>query len=144
MQEFIEITRTISSKLLIWLALIFGLYSSTGYSNGWEHTSIDFDVLVQALNDANPNVRRRAAESLGFRKQAGATEALLARLEENEPVERVRQQIYGALGKLGEPAVIVAISECLANETSVALRSQCASALGNIDSQAAEQLALQT
>jgi HEAT repeat protein len=127
---------------LIWIALIFGLYSAGSYSNGWEHTSIDFEVLVKALNDANPGVRRRAAESMGFRAQPGATEALLARLEQDEPVERVRQEIYGALGRLGESSAVPAIGNCLGNEGSAALRSRCAAALGNMDSNAAQRLAL--
>ncbi|MDH3762727.1 MAG: HEAT repeat domain-containing protein [Gammaproteobacteria bacterium] len=142
MRNNIEITGAIRLKLLILLVLIFVSYSPIGYSNGWEHTSIDFEVLVKALNDANPGVRRRAAESMGFRAQSGATAALLARLDKNEPVERVRQQIYGALGRLGDTSAVPAIRSCLGNESSAALRSQCAAALGNIDSKAAQRLAL--
>ncbi len=144
MQDFIEATRTIPAKLLIWLIIVSGFYCPASYSNGWEHTSIDFDVLVLALNDANPNVRRRAAESMGFRQQPEATDALLARLKTNEPVARVRQEIYGALGRLGESSALDAFRDCLTNETAIALRAQCTGALGNIDTRAAEQLALQS
>lgn len=142
MKTVIEITRGIDFNLLIWLTFSIVIYAPVSDANGWEHTSIDFEVLQQALNDANPNVRRRAAESLGFRQQAGATEALLARLEKDEPVASVRQEIYGALGRLGESQAIDSMRNCLENEGSAALRSQCAGALGNFDSQAAELLAL--
>ncbi|MBT8435090.1 MAG: HEAT repeat domain-containing protein, partial [Gammaproteobacteria bacterium] len=119
-----------------------GCYSQYAYSNGWEHTSIDFNILVLALDDPNPNIRRRAAESLGFRQQAGSTDALLARLEKNEKDARVRQEIYGALGKVGEKTALGAIQACLEQEKDILARAQCAAALGNIDSELAEQLAL--
>ena len=125
-----------------WLLFALACHAPNAHSNGWEHTSIDFEVLVKALNDANPNVRLRAAESLGFRQQSGATDALLARLEQNEPVERVRQEIYSALGKIGEPSALAEIGNCLLDEASAAVRAECASAVGNIDSREAEQLAL--
>ena len=122
--------------------VISGCYSQYAYSNGWEHTSIDFSILVSALDDPNPNIRRRAAESLGFRQQAGTTDALLARLEKNETDSRVRQEIYGALGKIGEETALDTIQACLEKEKDIVVRAQCATALGNIDSELAEQLAL--
>ena len=131
-------------KPLVWLFFVFALYCPASYSNGWEHTSIDFEVLVSALHDANPNLRRRAAESLGFRPQAGATDALLARLEKNEPVARVRQEIFNALGRIGEESALGAFDDCLTNEAAIAVRMQCATALGNYNSPAAEQLALKS
>jgi len=131
-----------SKQVLLCLVVISGCYSQYAYSNGWEHTSIDFNVLVLALDDPNPNIRRRAAESLGFRQQAGTTDALLARLEKNETDARVRQEIYGALGKVGEKTALGAVQACLEKEKDIVVRAQCAGALGNIDSELAEQLAL--
>ncbi|MBT8435378.1 MAG: HEAT repeat domain-containing protein, partial [Gammaproteobacteria bacterium] len=130
-------------QVLLCLVVILGCYSQYAHSNGWEHTSIDFNVLVLALDDPNPNIRRRAAESLGFRQQAGTTDVLLARLEKNETDARVRQEIYGALGKVGAKTALRAIQACLEKEKDIAVRAQCAGALGNIDSELAEQLALQ-
>jgi len=127
----------------IWLVCVVGFNSPSSHSNGWEHTAIDFDVLVAALNDANPNLRRRAAESIGYRPQAGATAALLARLEQNESAARVRQEIYLALGKIGEAPALAAIESCLVDETDIAARAQCAAALGNYRTPAAQRLALQ-
>jgi HEAT repeat protein len=130
-------------KPLLCLVLVSLCHARNAYPNGWEHTSIDFNVLVSSLDDPNPAIRRRAAESLGFRRQAGTTDALLARLEKNEPIARVRQEIYSALGKIGENKALVAIQDCFENEKDVPVRAQCAGALGNIDSSLAEQLALQ-
>jgi len=129
---------------VVWLVFVLAFYSPVSYSNGWEHTSIDFEVLVSALNDTNPNLRRRAAESLGFRPQAGATDALLARLGKNESVARVRQEIYNALGRIAEESALDAIGDCLANETTIVVRAQCAAALGSYSSPAAEHLALKS
>ncbi len=134
--------RKILTGLVLSAALVLGFYSPVPFANGWEHTSIDFSVLVAALNDDNPNLRRRAAESIGFRPQAGATAVLLARLSKKEPVARVRQEIFHALGKIGEPTAVEAIADCIINETSIAVRAQCAAALGNIGTTAAEVLAL--
>jgi len=136
-------SRKIFANSSIWLVCIIGFNSPPSHSNGWEHTAINFEVLVAALNDANPNLRRRAAESIGFRPQAGATAALLARLEQNESAARVRQEIYLALGKLGETPALDAIESCLINETDIAARAQCAAALGNFHTPAAQRLALQ-
>ena len=72
----------------------------------------------------------------------GAAEALLARLEQSEPVVRVRQEIFRALGRLGAEASLAAIEACLAEESEIAVRVECARAPGNIDSPRAEKLAL--
>jgi len=123
---------------------ILAFFSQNTYSNGWEHTSIDLNILVLALDDPNPSMRQRAAESLGFRPEIDATNALLARLKKNEPVGRVRQEIYSALGKIGEDFALSPIKNCLDNEKDIAVRAQCAAALGNIKSKISEQLALES
>ena len=130
-------------KPLLCLVLVWACYSQNAYPNGWEHTSIDFNVLVSSLDDSNPEIRRRAAESLGFRQQEGTTDALLGRLEKNEPTARVRQEIFRALGKIGENKALGAIQNCLEKEKETPVRVQCAGALGNIDSALAERLALE-
>ena len=132
----------ISANHLRWIPLLTALLGCAAFANGWEHTAIDIEVLKQALDDPNPNVRRRAAESIGYRNQEDATASLLARLKKPEPVARVRQQIFGALGMLGDAAALEAIRNCLGEETEVAVRAQCAGALHNIESADAEQLAL--
>lgn len=138
----LKATSKIPLRLVLSVVLAAGFYCPAAHANGWEHTSIDFSVLVAALNDKNPNLRRRAAESLGFRPQAGVTDALLARLSQVEPVARVRQEIFHALGKIGEASAVDAIADCIANETSIPVRAQCAAAVGNFSSAVAEDLAL--
>ena len=130
-------------KPLLCLVLTSACYSQHAYPNGWEHTSIDFNLLVSSLDDPNPEIRRRAAESLGFRRQQGTTDALLARLEKNEPIAPVRREIFSALGKIGENRALGAIRNCLEKEKETLVRAQCAGALGNIDSSTAERLALE-
>jgi len=127
---------------LLFLAIILGCCARAVYANGWEHTSIDLDILLAALDDVNPHIRQRAAESLGYRKQAGVSEALLARLGKSESNARVRQTIYGSLGKIGDPAALGVIKSCLDQEKDNAVRAQCAGTMGNFDSPLAEQLAL--
>ena len=128
--------------LLLSLAIILGCCTRAVYANGWEHTSIGLEILLEALDDTNPRIRQRAAESLGYRKRTGTTEALLTRLDKNEPNARVRQTIYGSLGKIGDPAALGAIKSCLDQEQDNAVRAQCAGTLGNFDSPLAEQIAL--
>ena len=111
-------------------------------ANGWEHTSIKLETLIATLEDPDPNMRRRAAESLGYRGQAEASEALLERLDDGEQAVRVRAEIFAALGRIGETSALDAIAECLDNESAAGVRAQCAGALGNIDSARAERLAL--
>jgi HEAT repeat protein len=128
---------------LLTLAFILVCCSQPIYANGWEHTSIDFEVLLLALEDENPGIRQRAAESLGYRGKSGASVALLARLEQNETEARVRQAIYASLGKIGKQTALGAIRDCLEREEDTAGRAQCAGALGNFDSDLAGQLALE-
>lgn len=134
-------TRTLAVPLLA--ALLLAGVAQGAAANGWEHTSIAFPVLVAALDDGNPGIRRRAAESLGFRQQRGAAEALLARLDKSETVARVRQEIFRALARLGAESALPAVERCLAGETEVAVRIECARVPGNIDTETAETLALQ-
>ena len=135
------VAKTHRASALPAVLLLVLLSQQPAAANGWEHTSIDFDVLVAALDDGNAGIRRRAAESLGFRQQRGADEALLARLDKPEAVARVRQEIYRALGRLGADSALDALGRCLAGETEAAVRLECARATGSIDSAAAEGLA---
>jgi HEAT repeat protein len=144
MTDTVESNHKIFTRLVFGLTCILAFYCQNTYSNGWEHTSIDLDVLVRALDDPNPSMRQRAAESLGYRPQIEATNALLARLKKNEPVARVKQEIYIALGKIGEDVALNSIKDCLDIERDIAIRAQCAAALGNIKSPVSEQLALES
>ena len=56
--------------------------------------------LASLLADADPEVRRTAAEGLGKLGQPGATEALVKALDDPDPA--VRQASAWALGQLGE------------------------------------------
>ena len=139
-----EYIHKIFIRLSFGLICILAFYSQYTYSNGWEHTSIDLDVLITALDDPNPYMRQRAAESLGYRPQLESANALIARLEKNDPVARVRQEIYVALGKIGKDIALNSVKDCLDKEMNISVRAQCAAALGNIKSPISEQLALES
>jgi HEAT repeat protein len=100
--------------------------------NGWEHGAIPFDALLRALAFEQPETRRRAAESLGFRGQREGVEPLLQRLAQPEPDPGTRSAIYLALGRLGDARAAAALTRCLDTETREELRSDCTTALGLI------------
>jgi HEAT repeat protein len=116
-------------------ALVFGLFfiiicqAGRIYANGWEHGAIPFDALVKALEFESPQMRLRAAQSLGARGQAEAVEPILKCL--TKPEEN-RSSLYLTLGKLGDTRAISALSVCIDQETREELRSDCVTALGMI------------
>ncbi len=118
------------------LVLLF-LNIHQAYGNGWEHAAIPFKALVKALNFEVPEMRMRAARSLGVRGQPEAVDPLLRRLAKPEKNHLVRSVIYSALGNLKDSRAIPALSACLINETREELRSDCVGALGLIGEKSA-------
>jgi HEAT repeat protein len=112
------------------ILLSLALFAAPAGGNGWEHGAIPFDALLRALEFEQPETRRRAAESLGFRGQREAVEPLLRRVDRPEPDPHVRSAIYLALGRLGDARAVPVLSRCLDTESREELRSDCVTALG--------------
>ena len=106
-------------------------------TNGWEHGAVPFETLIEALSFESPAIREQAAHSLGFRGQTEAVQPLLDRLALPEPDGAVRQSIYVALGRLGAPEALRALSRCLAKEGAALIRAHCIEALGGLRSREA-------
>ncbi|CAB1060805.1 hypothetical protein D1BOALGB6SA_5572 [Olavius sp. associated proteobacterium Delta 1] len=126
--------KTIFGRAAIALSLLLILIFVTtrSHGNGWEHGAIPFEALVKALESESPEMRMRAAQSLGVRGQPEAMEPLLDCLAIPEKNPLVRSALYTALGKLGDRRGIPALTVCLNNETREELRSDCVAALGAI------------
>ena len=105
---------------------------ASGRANGWEHAAVPLAVLVHALDAEDGATRARAARSLGLRGQREGLEPLLARLGRPEQDRRVRQAIFEALGRLGDPSGRPALATCLADEDREEQRAVCVHALGGI------------
>jgi HEAT repeat protein len=116
------------------LLLAFAIIPGVGrlHANGWEHGAISFDALVKALEFESPEMRLRAAQSLGARGEAEAVVPLLKCLSKPEENPMVRSSLYIALGKLGGSRAIPALSDCIDQETREELRSDCVTSLGMI------------
>ena len=114
------------------ILVLFILITVQVHGNGWEHTAIPFEALVKALDFEVPEMRMRAAQSLGVRGQSEAVEPLLQCLSKPEKNHLVRVALYSALGQLRDRRALTALSACLNNETREELRSVCVSALGSI------------
>ena len=113
-------------------------------TNGWEHGAVPFETLIEALAFESPQIREQAAHSLGFRGQAEAVQPLLGRLALPEPDRGVRQAIYEALGRLGAPEALPALSRCLTKESAAPTRAHCIEALGGLRSREALGIILAT
>ena len=70
--------------------------------------------LVDALDDASPEVRRQAAKGLGEARASEAVSHLLDELRDEE--SDIRTEAAEALGKIGDPAVIDPLIEALDDE----------------------------
>ena len=100
------------------------------YGNGWEHAAIPFEALVKALDFETPEMRMRAAQSLGVRGQPEAVTPLLQCLAKPEKNHLVRAAVYSALGNLKDSRALPVLSACLKGEAREELRSECVKALG--------------
>jgi len=104
--------------------------TTRSHGNGWEHGAIPYEALVKALKFESPEMRLRAAQSLGIRGQTEAVEPLLKCLTKPEEKPFVRSAVYIALGKLGDRRGIPVLKACLNDEMREELRSDCVTALG--------------
>ena len=119
-------------RLAIAASLLVIFMTTPLLGNGWEHGAIPFEALVEALRFDSPEMRMRAAQSLGVRGQPEAVEPLLKCLAKPEENPFVRSSLYTALGKLGDRRGLPSLKSCLEKETRPELRSDCVKALGLI------------
>lgn len=108
------------------------LATAQAHANGWEYAAIPFEALIEALEFEAPEMRRRAAISLGFRGQPEAVAPILERLAKPEENPHVRSAIYTALGRLGDRRALAALMACMDKEMRDELRSDCVASLGMI------------
>ncbi len=101
-------------------------------ANLWEHATIPFTALLEALEFEQPATRARAAQSLGIRGQKEAVRPLVRRLRTPEEDPMVRSAIYTALGALGDPRSLPVLYDCLDAEQRQELRGDCVTALGRL------------
>ena len=85
------------------------------------------DVLVAALEDYDPEVRREAAHWLGRRRDPGALDALISALPDPE----VSAGAAWALGELGDPAAASPLIQLL-DDPDLEVRVAAARALGAV------------
>jgi HEAT repeat protein len=62
------------------------------------------DLLMSALNDADPSIRRQAVLVLGEKGEYSAVEGIIAMLD--DPGDEVRLAAVVALGKIGDPRAV--------------------------------------
>src|SRR5512134_876683 len=72
---------------------------------GWTDDPGAAGALIEALDDVSPEVRAKAAGSLGKLKESRAVDRLLEMLL-SDPVPFVRTRVSQALGSIGHPRVI--------------------------------------
>jgi len=94
-----------------------------------ETKSLITEALTKALRDPSAAVRRRAAESLGARKEPDAVPGLVASL--NDPIPFVREAAARALGQLRSADAVPSLCAML-SDTSPEVAAAAAWALGVI------------
>ncbi len=97
-----------------------------------DYRQMVLDTITNALaSDPNPEVRAKAAESLGKLGEVAVTPLLLNALSDSNPT--VQCSVIQALGQLGDESAVPKLLEVLETGT-IATRQTAAAALGRIDS----------
>jgi HEAT repeat protein/beta-lactamase regulating signal transducer with metallopeptidase domain len=91
------------------------------------------DALETALDDADADVRRTAAEALGSLEDPRAVDALLEALRSDSD-ETVRKMAAWALGEIESPRAVAGLSQAVRSDRSTEVRAMAAWALGEIES----------
>jgi len=76
-----------------------------------DHDLASAAIAKLALKDSSASVREQAAEALGWMKRTNVVPALLASLAANEKEIRVYLRIVEALGEIGDPRAVDALSK---------------------------------
>ena len=86
--------------------------------------------LVEALKDANDDVREQAAFALGQVGDKAAVPGLVQALSDAKP--DVRQQAAFALSQIGDASAVDALTTAMTKDTDPEVRQQAAFALGQV------------
>ena len=126
------ISRFLSRSRITACCLVVAWLPYQANSNGWEHTAIPVELLIEALKHDDAQIRQQAAHSLGHHSTDDVAKALLSSLKQGETSDSVRQAIFASLGKIGSPLALEAVDQCLRLDPLVATRTLCAATVGNI------------
>lgn len=87
-------------------------------------------ILIGALGDDDPNVRRVAAEGLGYAEDRSSAPALIRRIEDDDA--GVRAAAAWALGRIEDPSAEAALADAL-RDREAAVRIAAIEALGALE-----------
>ena len=104
---------------------------------GRSRSPMALDQLIQALNDANPEVRRQAAQGLGEARASQAIDPLIEELKDEE--SDIRTEAIEALGKIGDPTIIDHLIEAL-NDPDTRVQISAIRALSEVGNEEAREL----
>lgn len=122
-----------SLVLTVVLALASAMLAiASARANGWAHNSIPFEALVEGLEAEDAATRAQSAQYLGLRAWPAAVGPLIAVVEGPEEDPTVLSAAYVALGRLGQPAALPVLENCLQSEQRPELRADCLVALGEL------------
>lgn len=127
------------------------LYSALSFRWSWDETNraramrkmgqsrspMALEQLIQALDDANPEVRRQAAQGLGEAKATQAIDHLIEELQDEE--SDIRTDAIEALGKIGDHTVIDHLIEAL-DDNDTRIQISAIRALAEMGSDEAREL----
>lgn len=100
-------------------------------SNPTKQNNRDIEFCIQALEDENPEVRRTAAEVLGYSGNQKVESALIGLLEDNNP--GVRTTATKILGRIGTDISVEPLIKRLAVSKDPVFKTCAIEALGNLD-----------
>ncbi len=120
---------------LSFLSITFFIYlisTSNVWANGWEHFTIPIENILRDLDSDSAEVRSRAGNQLGIRKEKIAIPKILEALNREGITTQERKAFYASLGEIGDNRATTALVEALNNEVSPELRAEAATALGQL------------
>jgi HEAT repeat protein len=93
--------------------------------------SSDDIKLLTLSKSSNESIRSGAAIALGFPKNSGAVERLIAMVVDSNEKNRVKEEAITSLGRVGDPKAVRVLEKVLNNKNSY-LRRRTVAALGGI------------
>ena len=131
---------------LLFLSITFFIYlisTSNVWANGWEHFTIPIENILRDLDSDSAEVRSRAGNQLGIRKEKIAIPKILEALNREGITTQERKAFYASLGEIGDNRATTALVEALNNEVSPELRAEAATALGQLTDSRINQILLE-
>ena len=134
------------NKLLFLYITFFSYLISTGnaWANGWEHFTIPIENILRDLDSDSAEVRSKAGNQLGIRKEKIAIPKILEALSREGITTQERKAFYASLGEIGDNRATTALVEALDNEVSPVLRAEAATALGQLTDSRINQILLES